>query len=166
MNALFRSLTAVALAVALVPAVQAQTTPPKSAPAKPTAPAPAPEFTGAVADKAAYKVVYQLDSDDPKLIKMTLRNMRNALEDPRLKGKLQMELVAFAGGVTVFRKDQPYEAELLTLKEKGVILAQCLNTIKERNISKEELFPFISYVPTGNGELIIRQAQGWALVHP
>ena len=38
--------------------------------------------------------------------------------------------------------------------------------MKERNISKEELFPFIAYVPTGNGELIIRQAQGWSLVHP
>ena len=123
-------------------------------------------FQGATADKSHYHVVYQLDSDDPKLIKMTLRNMKNALDDPRLKGKLQMELVAFAGGVTVFRKDQPYEAELLALKEKGVILAQCLNTIKERNISKEELFPFIAYVPTGNGELIIRQAQGWSLVHP
>jgi hypothetical protein len=31
--------------------------------------------------------------------------------------------VAFGGGVTAFRKDQPYEAELLALKEKGVILA-------------------------------------------
>ena len=28
---------------------------------------------GGNADQAAYKVVYQLDSDDPKLIKMTLR---------------------------------------------------------------------------------------------
>jgi hypothetical protein len=146
--------------------VQAQTAPARPAAAK-TTPAPStPEFTGAVADQAAYKVVYQLDSDDPKLIKMTLRNMKNALEDPRLKGKLQMELVAYGGGTDVFRKAQPYEPELLALKEKGVILAQCLNTMKERSISKEELFPFIFYVPTGNGELIIRQTQGWAIVHP
>ena len=110
--------------------------------------------------------MYQLDSDDPKLIRMTLRNMKNALEDPRLKGKLQMELVAYGGGTDVFRKAQPYEPELLALKEKGVIMAQCLNTMKERSISKEELFPFIFYVPTGNGELIIRQTQGWAIVHP
>ncbi|MBT9395107.1 DsrE family protein [Hymenobacter sp. NST-14] len=123
-------------------------------------------FAGATADKSHYHVVYQLDSDDPKLIKMTLRNMKNALEDPRLKGKLQMELVAYAGGTNVFRKDQPYEPELQALKAQGVILAQCLNTLRERNISKEDLFPFVSYVPTGNGELIIRQAQGWALVHP
>ena len=121
---------------------------------------------GGNADQAAYKVVYQLDSDDHKLIKTTLRNMKNALEAPRLKGKLQMKLVAYGGGTDVFRKAQPYEPELLALKEKGVVLAQCLNTMKERNISKEELCPFISYVPTGNGELIIRQTQGWAIVHP
>lgn len=123
-------------------------------------------FQGATADKAQYNAIYQLDSDDPKLIKMTLRNISNALEDPRLKGKLQVELVAFGGGVTAFRKDQPFEAELLALKEKGVILAQCLNTMRERKITKEELWPFLSFVPSGNGELIIRQGQGWAIVHP
>ena len=123
-------------------------------------------FGGATADQSHYHAVYQLDSDDPKLIRMTLRNMKNALEDPRLKGKLEMQLVVFAGGVNVFRKDQAYEPDLQALKAQGVMLTQCLNTMKERNISKEELFPFISYVPTGNGELIIRQTQGWALVHP
>lgn len=123
-------------------------------------------FQGATAKDSHYHAVYHLDSDDPKLIKMTLRNMKNALDDPRLKGKLQLELVAYAGGVNVFRRDQSYEPELQALKQQGVILAQCLNTMKERNISKDELFPFISYVPTGNGELIIRQAQGWSLVHP
>ncbi|MFC7671260.1 DsrE family protein [Hymenobacter humi] len=75
-------------------------------------------------------------------------------------------MVAFGGGITVFRRDQPYEAELLALKEKGVILAQCLNTMRERKVTKEELWPFLSFVPSGNGELIIRQAQGWAIVHP
>ncbi|GAC1594782.1 MAG: hypothetical protein NVS3B25_17900 [Hymenobacter sp.] len=123
-------------------------------------------FQGATADKARYDVIYQLDSDDPKLIKMTLRNIGNALEDPRLKGKLQVELVAFGGGITAFGKDQPYGPDLQALKEKGVILAQCLNTMRERKVTKEELLPFLSFVPSGNGELIIRQAQGWALVHP
>lgn len=123
-------------------------------------------FAGATADKSRYNVIYQLDSDDPKLINMTLRNIGNALDDPRLKGKLQVELVAFGGGVTAFRRDQPYETELLALKAKGVILAQCLNTMRERKITKEELWPFLSFVPSGNGELIIRQAQGWAIVHP
>lgn len=110
--------------------------------------------------------MYQLDSDDPKLIQQTLRNINNALEDARLKGKITIELVAFGNGTALFRKDQPYEAPLTALKAKGVILSQCLNTLKEKKISKDELLPLIAYVPSGNGELIIRQAQGWSLVHP
>ncbi|MBC6609265.1 DsrE family protein [Hymenobacter sp. BT188] len=165
-----RFVLATVLTSSLALSANAQSSKPETTPArKPSSEQTAFQkgtFTGATADKSHYHVVYHLDSDDPKLIKMTLRNMKNALEDPRLKGKLEMQLVAYAGGVNVFRKDQAYEPELQALKAQGVILTQCLNTMKERNISKEELFPFISYVPTGNGELIIRQAQGWALVHP
>lgn len=123
-------------------------------------------FQGATADKAHYKAIYQLNTDDAAHIKMTLRNIRNALDDPRLRGRLQIELVAFSGGIVAFQRDQPYEKELRELLGQGVILAQCLNTMRERNVSKQELWPFLAYVPSGNGELIIRQGQGWALVHP
>ncbi|WP_439559754.1 DsrE family protein [Dyadobacter sp.] len=124
------------------------------------------EFHGATADKKSYKVVYQLNSDDDKTIKATLKNIMNALEDPRLKGKLKAELVVHGGGVAVFKKTNPYESQLKALQAKGVILAECENTLRERNISKDELFDFISFVPSGNGEIIIRQQQGWAVVHP
>ena len=151
----FLSLIAAALLLTSLPAAHAQTPPP----------APA-EFTGAVADIATYKVVYQIDSSDPKLIGMTLRNMENALADPRLKGKLTVELVAFSGGTTVFLKDQPYHDSLLKLQQQGVLMAQCLNSMHGLHLTKEQLWPFVSYVPSGNGELIIRQAQGWAIIHP
>ncbi|RFS23250.1 hypothetical protein DVR12_09525 [Chitinophaga silvatica] len=116
--------------------------------------------------KAKYKAVYQLNSDDDKTIRNTLRNIKNALEDPRLKGKVKIELVAHGGGVTAYKKDHPYETLLKELQDKGVILVECENTLRERNIAKEELFPFIQYTPSGNGELIIKQKEGWAYVHP
>lgn len=124
------------------------------------------EFKGAVATQSHYKALYYLDDADPKKIKGTLRNIDNALEDVRLKGKLEIELVAFSDGVAVYDKSGPYEAALLALQKKGVILAQCNNTVIERHIDKATLFPFISYVPSGNGEIIIRQAEGWATIHP
>ena len=123
-------------------------------------------FTGAEATKPHYKALYFLDDADPKKIKGTLRNINNALEDERLKGKVGIELVAFGDGVAVFEKTNPYEEALLALQNKGVILAQCSNTVRERNIDKSTLFPFISYVPSGNGEIIIRGADGWVIVHP
>ncbi|QEC52568.1 hypothetical protein EDD80_10716 [Anseongella ginsenosidimutans] len=126
---------------------------------------PAP-FTGARATLGSYKALYVVNSSDDKRVKAALRNIRNALNDPRLKGKLEVELIVFGDGVEIYRNGSPYRTALEGLKEKGVILAQCENTLNERGIRKSELYPFISFVPSGNGEIIIRQHQGWAIVYP
>lgn len=123
-------------------------------------------FHGAVATLKSYKALYVINQSDDKKIKAVIRNINNALEDPRLKGKLQIELIAFGEGVEIFRKTNHYDTLLTSLKSKGVLLAQCENTMREKKISKEELWSFVSYVPSGNGEIIIRQYQGWAIVHP
>lgn len=116
--------------------------------------------------KTKYRAIYQLNSDDDKVIRNTLRNIKNALEDPRLQNKVTIELVAHGSGVTAYKKDHPYESLLQELQSKGVLLVECENTLRERKIAKEELFPFIQYTPSGNGELIIKQAEGWSYVHP
>jgi len=124
------------------------------------------EFHGAAATLQQYNAVYILNQSDDKKIKGLIRNINNALEDPRLKGKLKIELVAFGEGVELFKRSNHYDTLLLALKNKGVILAECENTIREKKINKDELWPFISYVPSGTGEIIIRQYQGWAAIHP
>lgn len=123
-------------------------------------------FTGATANKKAYHAIYQLDNNDPKIIGKAIRNINNALNDPRLKGKIQIELIAFGGGTDAYLKDSKYENDLKALIEKGVIVSQCNNTLKERKISRYQLYDFIAIVPSGNGELIIRQAEGWSVIKP
>jgi intracellular sulfur oxidation DsrE/DsrF family protein len=123
-------------------------------------------FSGAKATKSHYKVLYILNNGEDKRISATLRNINNALEDPRLIGTLEVELIVFGDGVAVFKKDGKYQKELITLTSKGVLLAQCENTLRERKIKKDELFEFIHFVPSGNGEVIIRQQQGWSVIHP
>lgn len=134
--------------------------------AKPAAAQTDAVFTGAKPTLKSYNALYILNSNDDKKIKATLRNLDNALEDPRLKGKLHVELIAFGDGVSVFIKSNLYEETLKNLQAKGVILAQCNNTVRERKIDKNDLFDFISYVPSGNGEIILREYEGWATVHP
>jgi len=125
-----------------------------------------PVFHGATASLKEYKALYILNQSDDKKIKAIVRNINNALKDPRLKGKLKIELVAFGEGVEIFKRSNHYDTLLMSLKNKGVLLAECENTLTEKKISKDELWDFISYVPSGNGEIIIRQYQGWAVVHP
>lgn len=123
-------------------------------------------FHGAEATKSRYYVAYQLNTDNEEKIKGTLQNIQNALSDPRLKGKLEVELVVHGSGVAAFRKGNPYEQTLLDLQKQGALLVQCENTLIQRKISKDELLPFVLYTPSANGELIIRQQQGWAIIHP
>jgi intracellular sulfur oxidation DsrE/DsrF family protein len=123
-------------------------------------------FTGAQPKLDHYDALYVLNSSDDKKIRGTLRNMDNALEDPRLKGNLHMELIVFGDGVAVYMKSGAYEELLKKLLAKGVIIAECSNTIRERKIDKKDLFDFVSYVPSGNGEIILRHYEGWAVVHP
>lgn len=123
-------------------------------------------FTGAEAAKKEYYAIYQLDNNDAKIIEKAIRNINNALNDPRLKGKLHIELIAFAGGTEVNLKGGKYESDLKALVENGVIVAQCNNSLRERKISPDQLYDFIAIVPSANGELILRQAEGWSVIKP
>jgi intracellular sulfur oxidation DsrE/DsrF family protein len=123
-------------------------------------------FTGAKARQKMYHAIYQLDNNDPKIIGKAIRNINNTLNDPRLAGKIEIELVAFGGGTDAYMKGSKYEDDLKALIGKGVIVSQCNNTLKERKINRDQLYDFVAIVPSGNGELIIRQAEGWSVIKP
>jgi intracellular sulfur oxidation DsrE/DsrF family protein len=123
-------------------------------------------FRPATAKSVHYNALYILNESEPKKIQGILRNIGNALNDPRLKGKLHIELIAFADGVEMYKKTNPYLGLLLPLKKKGVDFVQCMRTMEERKVKKEALYDFVEYVPSGNGEIILRQYEGWAVVHP
>lgn len=124
------------------------------------------DYSGAQATKKHYHAIYQLDSNDPKVIEKAIRNLNNALVDPRLKDKIEIELITFAGGTEVVVKGSKYEEALKDLVLKGVIVAQCNNSLRERKIERSSIYDFVGVVPSGNGELIIRQNEGWAVVKP
>ncbi|WP_160137379.1 DsrE family protein [Chryseobacterium sp. c4a] len=124
------------------------------------------DFQIAKATHKSYQAMYIINESDKNKMDAVLRNIGNALEDPRLKNKLKIVLLAFGGGVEIFKKNNTYESQLLSLKDKGVVFLQCENTLREKQIAKDELYKFIHYTPSGNGEIILRQYEGWAIVKP
>ena len=122
-------------------------------------------FTPAAAPLQQYHALYVINESGPK-IKSIIGNITNVLKDPRLKGKLFIELLAFGDGIEMLLKANNYEALLQPLLDKGVVFVQCINTLTGRGISQEELYPFVQYVPSANGEIILRQYEGWAIVKP
>jgi intracellular sulfur oxidation DsrE/DsrF family protein len=123
-------------------------------------------FTTATAKLNRYDVLYIINFNDEKRIRGTFRNIEIAMEDPRLKGKLHAELLCCGDGVAVYQKNGVFEPILKDLMGKGVVLVQCSNTLTERQIDKSSLFSFILFVPSGPGEVILRQYDGWAIMHP
>jgi intracellular sulfur oxidation DsrE/DsrF family protein len=123
-------------------------------------------FTGAKATRKTYHVIYQLDNGDPKSIEKAIRNINNALTDPRIAGKVEIEMIAFSGGTDAYMKGSKYEEDIKALAEKGVIVAQCGNTLRERKISTDQIYDFIAVVPSANGEMIIRAGEGWTIIKP
>ena len=116
--------------------------------------------------KSNYHVIFHLDSESEGVIKKTLNNLENVLHDPRLQGKIVAELIANSKGYHVYEKGNSLEEKLKKLQSEGVILAQCGNTLSELKIDREKLYPFISVVPSAMGEIVLRQSEGWAYVHP
>ena len=113
-----------------------------------------------------YGAIFQLDSGGDHAIKKTLNNIENLLNDPRLKGHVQVELLANSKGYDVYVKNNGFEKKLEHLQKQGVILAQCANTLHELHIERTHLYPFITMVPSGVGEITLRESQGWAYIHP
>jgi len=137
-----------------------------AAPVAPAAPH-ASEWAGAaVAAHRHYGAIFQIDHGGRKAIKKTLNNIKNLLNDPRLKGHITVELIANSRGFDVYTKGNDFEKELRALQRRGVILAQCRNTLRELHIARTDLYPFITIVSSGVGEIAIREAEGWAYIHP
>ena len=124
-------------------------------------------FHGAAATKSEYGVIFHIDGGDEATIKKTLNNVENLLHDPRFKGKtLRVELLANSKGFAVYVKHNGFEKRLKDLQAHGVLLSQCANTLHELHIDRGNLYGFISIVPSGMGEIAIREAEGWAYIHP
>ncbi len=128
--------------------------------------AAAAAFHGAVATKSSYGAIFQIDNGSNGAIKKTINNVENLLQDPRLKGKVRIELIANSKGYAIYVKNNGFEKKLLKLKKQGVILAQCNNTLRELHVNRNSLYPFVTVVPSGMGEITIRESEGWAYIHP
>jgi len=114
-----------------------------------------------------YKNMYILDSDDGIVINGTLLNIYNAYRDPRLAGRLEILFVVFGRGASVYFNSNPeYQPMLTSLTESGCVFALCNNTINALHLNLKDLFPGVNPVPSGNGEIILRLADGWTSVHP
>ena len=93
-----------------------------------------------------------------------LKNIANILKEAP---DSQIEVVCHGAGISLLVKDQTKHADQIqTLIKQGVQFAACQNTMKEKNISNDNLLQGITTVPSGAVEVIRKQQQGFGYFKP
>ncbi len=111
-----------------------------------------------------YRVIFQLNEADDHRINLVLNNMNNLLADLE---EVEMELVAYSQGVVLYLKEEnPHLEREENLQGKGVHLAVCNNTLRSLNLKPEDLLEGVRVVPSGVGELVRKQKEGWIYIRP
>src|SRR5580692_10108239 len=94
-----------------------------------------------------HRIVIQLTSSDTLVQKALLQQLKNVTEE---LDSVQIEVVCHSNGISFLMNGRTrFENEIKNLKEKGVVFAACLNTLKERNIKRDEIIPLAIFVPSG-----------------
>ncbi|MFN0203735.1 MAG: DsrE family protein [Bacteroidia bacterium] len=110
-----------------------------------------------------HKIVFQFtNANDTLQQKAFTRQLQNITTHwPNAK----IEVVAYNQGIEyLMTSKSKHAAAIKELKDKGVKFVVCENTMKQRNITKEQLLPEAETVPTGIAELVEKQEQGWSYV--
>ena len=113
-----------------------------------------------VVDTKVHKMVMQFtvgDSLEQVAIVGQVANIRAAWPNA------QVEVVCHSSGLDMLTKSKSVVSKELTdLSNKGVVFAVCNNSMKKRNVRKEDLLPQAVVVPSAMVELVTKQEQGWA----
>jgi intracellular sulfur oxidation DsrE/DsrF family protein len=77
----------------------------------------------------------------------------------------QIEVVCHGGGLDLLQTSKSKAASgVAEWTGKGVVFAACNNTMKRRNLTKADLLPTATVVPSAMIELTLKQEKGWAYV--
>jgi len=111
-----------------------------------------------------YKVIFHIDEICKS--KLVLGNINNLIKD--LGGEnLEVELLANSEAVKLMLVDSnKFSEQLKNLKLKNVTFAACANSLHQMNLDKGLLFDFCIVVPSGVGELVIKQTNGYVYIKP
>ena len=111
-----------------------------------------------------YKVVFHIDEQTKA--DLALHNISNLITD--IGGEnLEIEMVANGDAVRVLlRSVDEFGPMLKELAERQVVFCACANSMRNFEIQKDELLDFVTVVSSGVGEIVKKQAAGWAYIRP
>lgn len=121
----------------------------------------------AKAASGPHRVALHLNSDEEKVQKGALNNIKNLYEEYGAD-RVKAELIANGPGLKLFiRKDTKFADELAQLKKMyGVEYTACSNTMKSMKVTREDLVDVVDRTIPAVVRLIELQEQGWSYIKP
>ncbi|MFN2476415.1 MAG: DsrE family protein [Chthoniobacterales bacterium] len=114
------------------------------------------------ADKT-HRVVFEVTMEGPEQWTAVLNNVENLRSS--LGPATEIEVVAHSKGLGMLvAKDNGLTDRMKKLAEAGVVFAACENTMKKKNVTKDQLVPFAKTTDSGVAEVIRKQEAGWSYI--
>jgi hypothetical protein len=94
--------------------------------------------------------------------KMLMKQVSNILS---VAPETRIEIVCHGPGLTILNASKSIVGKQLdAASSKGVDVVACQFSMKERNVSKDHLFPFVRIVEAGIIEIVDKQNEGWTYI--
>jgi intracellular sulfur oxidation DsrE/DsrF family protein len=112
--------------------------------------------------KAQHKIVWEMASGDTAQQRILFRQVSNVLKEaPDTK----IEIVFHGASVFGLLKDTGYfKEQIISFYKKGVVMAVCNNSLKNRNINPDRVISEAIIVPVAILELVKKQEDGWIYI--
>lgn len=113
-----------------------------------------------------YQVIFHLDEEAQEKVQFVLNNIINLLNDLGDE-VVKVELLANGPAVKAFQAgEERYAKSILELLERDVEFVLCNNALKLFELEPAKMMTKATIVPSGVGELVKKQADGWAYIRP
>ncbi|MBA5638358.1 DsrE family protein [Duganella sp. LX20W] len=119
--------------------------------------------TPAPAKSTAYKALFQVSDDDPKKWNQTLNNIKNLQQDLGA-ANVTIEVVIFGPGIGMVKIESEVGNRVQEAIDAKVSVLVCQNTMRGAHLTPEDMQARVAYVPAGVGEIVRRQAEGYAYI--
>jgi len=105
-----------------------------------------------------YSAIFHLH--DEERVTTAISNIINLIKDLG-EEDLDIELLMNGTGVKIMLKEGEYVNKVDYLSNKGVVFCVCSNSLKALDIKENDVIEGTKIVPSGVGELVKKQNEGW-----
>ncbi len=108
------------------------------------------------------QILFQLTTSDTLAHKALMKQVNNILS---VAPDSKIEIVCHGPGIGMLQTKKTVVApKVEEFKKKGVVFTVCEFSLKERQVSREEILPQAQYVPAGIIHIVDQENSGWTYV--